>query len=276
MNTFPSNSQWPQIAHFFLQLIGSPLRPNEIDIQIIESHIQEWHKNNFHPPKALILGVTPEYYHLNWPSGAVVRAIDRTQAMIQHVWPGPVENIIHAEWLDMPVPNASLDMVLCDGGLHLLPYPTGQALLATRIASSLVQGGICIFRLFSPSGTPEKPDNVIKDLGQRKIPNLNILKLRLGMALQESPHTGVKLDDIWQYLHQFFPNQSKLAQHLGWTEEHLGAINAYRDTTARYYFVTEEQAIDCFKNAGFSLITRNYPDYLLGECCPTLVFEYRQ
>jgi SAM-dependent methyltransferase len=266
------DGQWPQVADSFLRLIGPPLRPLPADIEIVEMHVSHWHAATGRPPRALILGVTPEYYHLGWPQGSIVRAIDRTKAMIHHVWPGPVEHVTQAEWLDLSVANDSLDIVLCDGGLHLLPYPDEQAELARRLAASLAPGGRCLFRLFAPRAPAETPEQVLDALKQRTIPSLNILKLRLGMALQTSAKDGVKLDDVWCALDLAFPDQPSLARHLGWSEEHLGAINAYRGKMTRYHFVTEDEAIATLESAGLKLHARHQPDYLLGEHCPTLVF----
>ncbi|SMB27366.1 conserved protein of unknown function [Sterolibacterium denitrificans] len=273
-DTSKSESQWPQAAYFFLRLIGPPLRPVSADIGIVETQIARWHEKAGRPPRALILGVTPEYCKLAWPEGSVVRAIDRTQAMIDHVWPGPAEHVTQGDWLDLPVAGGSLDIVLCDGGLHLLPYPLGQGTLARRLAASLAPDGLCLFRLFAPSGSGpgETPENVLDALAAGAIPDLNVLKLRLGMALQASAEEGVKLDDVWQCLHRAHPDRAILARRLGWSEEHLGAIDAYRDTAARYHFVTEAQAIATFAAAGLALRARHQPDYPLGERCPTLVF----
>src|SRR5690606_7261339 len=121
------------------------------------------------PPRALILGVTPEIYHLPWPPGASVHAVDHTPAMIDAIWPGPRADVIEADWVDIPVGDASRDLVFCDGGLHLMPHGQHSVFAATmsRIVSP---GGLCLFRLFVPPGHEtgadhgESPEQVLDAL----------------------------------------------------------------------------------------------------------------
>ena len=74
-------SNWKQL--------GSPLRPLAEDVDFFARALREWCAA--HPgakPRALILGVTPELYRLPWPDAALVRAADRTPAMIRSDHPG--------------------------------------------------------------------------------------------------------------------------------------------------------------------------------------------
>ncbi len=190
--------QWPVVAGNWKQL-GSPLRPVAEDVAFFERALREWCAA--HPgakPRALILGVTPELYRLPWPDPALVRAADRTPAMIAHIWPGPAAHVIQADWRELPLPDASLDVVVCDGGLHLLDYPQGQSQLARTLARLIAPGGLFVVRLFVPPPQPEGAPEVLGALLAGRIPDLNCLKLRLGMALQRSPATGVALHAVWQ------------------------------------------------------------------------------
>ena len=134
------SQQWSQVARSWLQL-GSPLRPTLEDVGFYQDAIAGWCAN--HPgraPRGLILGVTPELYGLDWPDAGLLRAVDRTIELIEHVWPGKREQVLHCEWRHAGLPKASSDIVLCDGGLHLLDYPDGQQQLAARLAEWLTPG----------------------------------------------------------------------------------------------------------------------------------------
>jgi hypothetical protein len=48
-------------------------------------------------PGGLPLGVTPELYHLGWPSNTDLLALDRACVMIEEVWPGPA----NARWKEI-------------------------------------------------------------------------------------------------------------------------------------------------------------------------------
>jgi SAM-dependent methyltransferase len=272
--------QWPSVARIWHQL-GSPLRPVETDLDCCRAALADWLRDfDGRLPRALILGVTPELYHLPWPMGSLVMAVDRTHEMVRHVWPGDGSQVLLADWRQMEWPDASFDLVLCDGGLHLLDHPTGQRALADRLERIIAPGGRFVLRLFVPPAQPEAPQEVLKELLSGQIPNLNCLKLRLGMALQESPAEGVALQTVWRRLRETTGDWSELAATLGWPLEQLLAIDAYRDSPARYHFVSAAHAEDLMCNGDgsddggpFHLQRTSVPSYPMGAQCPTLVFH---
>jgi hypothetical protein len=223
----------------------------------------------------LLLGVTPELFRLPWPEGTDFLAVDRTQAMIETVWPGPREAVQCADWREFDLPNGSRDVVLCDGGLHLLAYPQEQGRLVEILCSILSDEGLCIFRLYVPPPQRESPDAVLKELLEGKISSLNILKLRLGMALMSSASEGVELGRVWRAIHAAAPNLEELALRIGWPVEHILAIHAYRESAARYHFVTVDQVSElfCASSGGFEVHSLDVPSYELGERCPTIVLR---
>jgi hypothetical protein len=222
----------------------------------------------------LLLGVTPDIYRLPWPEGTDVLAVDRSQAMIDIVWPGPKDAVLCTDWLSMALPDNSRDIAFCDGGLNLLSYPQEQQKLVHILRSLVSDKGLCIFRLFVPPQQRESPDAVLHDLIEGKIANLNILKLRLAMSLQVTAAKGVELNKIWRALHEIAPDLGGLAEKIGWPVEHMMAINMYRGSTARYSFGTVDQVHDLFcDSGGFKLRCLHVPSYELGERCPTIVLQ---
>jgi hypothetical protein len=113
------------------------------------------------------------------------------------------------------------------------------------------------------------------DLLEGRISSLNILKLRLGMSLLEGAAEGVELGKVWRLIHEAAPDLEGLAAKIGWSLEHMLAINAYRGSPARYYFVTVDQARDlfCGSPGGFEVRRLQVPSYELGEQCPTIVLQ---
>jgi SAM-dependent methyltransferase len=268
----PPPQHWSAMARSWEQS-GSPLRPSPEDVAAYESAARAW-IDRHGAPRVLLLGVTPEIYRLPWPLGNDFIAVDRTAAMIEHIWPGRREQVTQAGWTELPLPSASRDLAFCDGGLHLLDYPAGQQALVARLHDVISPGGRVIFRLFIPPAVRESPAAVVADLLARRIPNLNLLKLRLGMALQNSAEAGVAVRDVWQRLRDLAPDWATLAPRLGWPLEHLESVDAYRDSGARYHFVTREQAADLFcAGEKFALLSAATPTYALGERCPLVVFE---
>lgn len=268
-NEQSSADHWPDMSKVWEQ-IGQPLRPTQQDLDFLSEEIKLWaDKNGI--PRALILGVTPELYHLPWPNETDLMAVDHTQEMIDTIWPGSKDSAICADWPNMPIESNSRDIVMCDGGLHLLDYPDGQIQLIKTLQRVIAPGGLCIFRLFALPKHRETVEQVLDDLFNSNIPNLNILKLRLGMALQTSKTEGVVLENVWETLHQAAPDFERLANKIHWPLEHLLAINAYKNSPSRYYFLKTDEVKDLFDER-FSVKNVHVPDYDLGERCPTVVF----
>ena len=194
--------------------------------------------------------------------------------MIDEVWPGPKECAVQGDWLQMPFPPASRDLALCDGGPILLEYPTAHRALVDQLHRLLVPGGRVIFRAFVPPAKRESKQIVFDDLAQGRIANLNILKMRLGMAMQPSADEGVAIDDVLHAVESVDNDLARLAQRLGWTWDHMRVIEVYRDSPARYHFVSEEQLTRLFCHDGrFALVGRWHGTYPLAERCPIIAFE---
>jgi SAM-dependent methyltransferase len=271
--TSRTSDHWPELGRRW-RLLGPPLRPQAEDIRGYQEAIARRPRASA-PPRVLLLGVTPEIYHLRWPAGTDFQATDRAQAMIDNVWPGSPAAARCEDWTALSLPDRSRDLVFCDGGLHLLPYPEGQAALVRSLARVLAPAGLCILRLFVPPAAPEAPEAVLRDLSAGRIPDTNLLKLRLGMALQKQPRDGVRLADVWNAFHEAEPDAERLAARGGWPAEEVRAIEAYRGSESRYHFVSvdEERALFCARPGGFEAVSVRVPAYRLGERCPMLTLR---
>lgn len=267
--------QWHTVARHWAQ-VGPPLRPSRRDVQFATTAVLDWSRAHG-APRALIQGVTPELHDLPWPEGTDLVAIDHTQAMIDHVWPGRPEQAICAEWTDMPLDDASRDIVLCDGGDILMSYPDAHRAWAREMTRVIPPDGIAILRLFAPPTRQEDPDEVMAEFLRGEIANLNLLKLRLGMAMQDSLAAGTPIHDMWAAVHAAEPDFDKLARRVGWPVEHLRAIEAYRGRPARYHYlsVPDVEALFCDTAGAFTLESLQWPDYELGDRCPTLMLRRR-
>ena len=191
--------------------------------------------------------------------------------MIDALWPGPPGSVVRGDWTAPPFAHESWDVVLCDGGLHLLSYPGGQTLLARAIRAVLRPGGRFVTRLFAPPRRRERPEEVIADLRAGRVANVNLLKLRLGMALQEDPASGVALARVWEAV-AANGDVARVGRSLGWSAAHLATLNSYRDCADRYHFVTLDEAAGSFREAGWRLQTVGHGTYELAERCPVVTF----
>ena len=291
---------WGDMARRWRQL-GPPLRPSPEDIAFCTDAVGRWVRERG-APRVLLLGVTPELYHMPWPDGTDFLAVDHTQAMIDAVWPGPKDAVRCTDWreiahlvgrrpateqgeilgrdatgverLDRSRAKPWRDVVLCDGGLHLLPYPAEQRRLVETLQHVLAADGLCIFRLFLPFEDREPSSAILEDFVKGRISSLNVLKFRMWMSLQHDAAEGVALSTVWRAVHEAAGDFETLASAIGWSAEHMLAINAYRDSPSRYYFATLGEVKDLFCEGGGFEVTRTYePAYELGAQCPTIVFR---
>lgn len=249
-------------------LLGPPLRPSEPDLAGYMRGVAQ-----VESPRAAILGVTPELFSLPWPNGSDVIAIDHNLQMIEAVWPGPRESAIQGSWLALPLQSRSRSLVLCDGGLSVVGYPSASRALVDEVVRVLEPGGLGLFRLYLPPANAESADDALADLWAAKIPSPNHLKLRLGMAMQASSSEGIELAKIWDALHAAAPDFGDLAARIGWNLDELLAINAYRGSRNRYYFPTLAEVEAIFEEAGFRLEWISTPAYEMGERCPVACFR---
>lgn len=253
---------------------GPPLRPSAQDLEIYWDIIHPW-IHGHGAPRVLLLGVTPELYHLPWPEGTDFKAVDRSQAMIDAVWPGPKSCAECADWLSLNPADSARDIILCDGGLHFIDYPEGQHRLVRALYEILSQDGLCIFRLYALPSRRESAGGVIQDLLDGKIGTPEALKIRLSMALCSHPEEGVEADQVYRALLKAVPDLAEFASKIGWSVEQMQAIQDYKDSKCKFYWLGVDRtiALFCDDPGGFRVHRIMTPSYELGSRCPTIAFQ---
>ena len=265
--------QWDSMAECW-GLHGSPLRPGQDDVRLYQQVVNEL-AGGGGMRRAVILGVTPELYHLRWPAGTELRAIDRSADMIGRVWPGSEEQVVRGDWTERHFPEGSVQLVLCDGGLHLLEYPAGQSDLFQEVAAMLSRGGMAVFRLFLPPAVRVGPEEVLRKLRGGEVPDMNTLKLMLGHALTDSTPEGVVLARVWDFLHAGVgSDRDAFFDGLGWPAEEVAVIDFYRDSCSRYHFSTLEEVRGLVEH-DFHVRAVLAADHPMGQQCVHLQLERR-
>ncbi len=222
----------------------------------------------------MILGVTPELCcDLHWPPGTRLAALDGSKDMIEAVWPGDRKSAHLGSWTDIPFPQQSLDIVLCDGGFGLLTLEDQRRLLE-EVARVLAPGGVFAVRLFAPMGRTGTLEGIATDLINRRIASLDLLKLRLWGAMQESASTGVRPRDVVAQIHAMSDNGRFLVEQLGWNPEHVERLQVHRDSQAVYH-LTDETGLTAMVAMipGLSLLGIGRPDFPCGDSCPIVTLQ---
>lgn len=261
------------------QLIGPPLRPTAEDLDYLRDSVARLGRASAvsrpEPARrALLLGVTPEIAELAWQPPHQLLAVDKSEGMVNTVWPGDtaVRRAIVGDWLALD--EAPFDLVVGDGIFTLFDFPNGYARLAAALAQLVEPGGLLSVRLFCRPEPSESPEQVFRALFEGTIGNFHVFKWRLAMALQGDTTRGVRLADIWTTFRERGESVAAVAARSGWPEPVVGTIEGYRDVEDRYSYSTAHEVVDALA-AGFELIETWRPSYELGERCPHLSFRKR-
>jgi SAM-dependent methyltransferase len=269
--------QWGKMARQW-DLVGQPLRPGPEDIAALEKFVAQIAAPQ---PEALLLGVTREIAGMRWPEGTRLLAVDRSVDMIEYAWVRPEvagrrglaeASVTCGDWRNLPVPDGSRDLIVGDGCLVLIDYPTGAGETLASVHRALRPGGLFSHRFFLRPEAPEDPEQVFDDLRAGRIGNFHIFKWRIAMSLHGTIEEGVRLGDIWNRWHTAVPDPAALAEQLAWPLETVATIDAYRDMDTRFTYYTLDEARRVAA-PWFREIDRFVPGYETGERYQTLLFE---
>lgn len=253
---------------------GPPLRPSPPDIAAMERSVRMWHEGAaVRAPRVLLLGVTPEIAGMAWPAGTDLVAIDRSDAMIRHVWPGDVAGrriALRADWFDHDYGRN--DIVIGDGVFAIMRYPDDYRSIVGKIAGSLRRGGLFITRPFLQAPRREAPADVLRDLTEGRIGGIHAFKFRLAMALQSRTEDGVRQGDVFNAARDTGIDCDTLAARTGWSELEIDTLRIYRDKDARLSFPGAGEMASLMAGE-FTTVGEARMDYEMGERCPVMTYQ---
>jgi hypothetical protein len=254
--------------------VGYPLRPCAQDIQVVQGEVDQVSRACKHV-HALLLGATIELTSIGWPVNSSLTAVDSSHAMLMRCWRPPAgitSSAIQGLWDQLPLPPKSVDLVLADGSLSVLPGAHGIADVLRQLAIVLGESRRIVTRVFVRPESRETPGEVIDALRQGRIGNFHVFKWRLLMALHDSATEGVLLNTVYRAVDEAIPDRPGLAHELGWSLDSVNTIDAYKNAAWRYFFPTLSQFRELAAEY-FLELECHVPTYELGEKCPTLVLS---
>lgn len=275
-NSVQQRELWNRYAEKW-QFRGSPLRPCAEDIRVMCQAVTGWGAAHPEaPPRSLVLGVTPEFATMDWPDKTRLTAVDRNPIMIEKVWPGyphPGEGAVCGDWFDLPLPDASIDIVLGDGCFTVLNFLQCGGLMLS-VKRVLCNEGILILRSFVRPQVKERPEAVTEDLLAGRIGSFHVFWWRLNMSLYNEDKKGVHLGEVWDYWHKTGLESEGLAERMGWHPESIALINLYRGSDTFFFYPSFDELL-AFFDRHFSEVARYIPTYELGERCPIFILRPR-
>lgn len=272
-----TDSHWESSPSWW-DFLGSPLRPTRQDLDFLELELLPKIKTISSRKKIILLGVTPEIATLPWDEDTEIIAVDSSPNMIRTIWPEsqvPRGKVICGDWQELPLSDSSCDLILGDGCFTLLDYPSGYQKLLQEAFRVLKPKGLLSMRFFLKPSRAEEDKVIFEQLRNKSINNFHAFKWRLAMALQKSIEEGVKVSDIWQVWQQEVSNPEKLLQDLGWPIDLLSTIDIYKGSSSFYTFPTLLEVRNLFF-LRFTELSSFFPNYELGERCPTIFFQSRK
>lgn len=261
----PVVDHWDRYARHW-ELLGPPLRPPPDAVSAYTRELRPEGRS------VLLLGVTPELSAF----GASIVAVDETAAIIAALWPGdrPGRRAVVGDWLDLPIADASVEVVVGDGCLNAVSLRSQRRRLLEQIARVLKPGGRAAIRLFAGPETPEDLSAVTADAAQGRIANFHALKWRVAMACAaQHPERQIFVADILRSFNDLFPDRTELVRRTGWPAEVINTIDSYAGSSAEYNFVPAEALAEEAAQVFGQVRLAPTGTYALSERCPLLVFS---
>ena len=283
MNDETTSPLWRKIAYNWNKYNRPPFRPRKEDIRTMEKAVARWgNRSPDQRHRALLWGVTPEIAGMSWPDGTELLAVEKSEEMIREVWPGDIDGFrkaYHCDWLDaFSVIKHPVSAVIGDGCFNGVSYPDDWRALFVSANQVLKENGVFIMRFFLGPENRENPGDIFEELMENRIGSFPMFKFRLMMALQEDVREGARQHDMWQAWKEASINKEELMKITGWTKETIDTIDFWegrKGRTQRFWSPTFGELKTVFSDI-FTEIDITFPEYEMGECCPTLVFEKKE
>jgi SAM-dependent methyltransferase len=218
----------------------------------------------------LLLGVTPEYAKL----GKTMVAVDAGAHMIGALWIGDSETrkALLGNWLDLPLPDRSVDAVVGDGCLSAVVNKEQRLKVLEETARVLRPGGRAGMRLFVRQDAPESFDAIKADVEAGNVTQLTELVLRIAVALPAGPPDyGRKMNDVLDVINGMYPERADLLAVTGWKPEAFGFIDLYKGSETVCTWPSTEATVEEARRHFGDVRVVPSGNYRFAELCPIML-----
>lgn len=220
----------------------------------------------------LLLGVTPELSDI----GAATVALDWSEPMIAHIWPGDTDarRAVLGNWLAMPFRERRFSAAIGDGSLNALDF-SDYATLFGQLECVLLPGARIAVRIYVTPEPCEPIAHVRKEVLAGRVAGFHALKWRLAMAIAaEAADLNVPVARIYRIFNYEFPDRAALGHATGWSGETIDEIDAYADANTIYSFPTQRELVAALPRRFSNPRFLNSGSYELAERCPVFVADF--
>lgn len=272
---------WDALA---AQLPGLPLPPppsrvSPADVEFFEKQARRALTSLGKPSlDALLLGMTPAIAAMRWPEPTALVALDWSSGMIRHQWPRAglpaFAAPIRGDWRRMPLADACRDFVVGDCCQVSVDSFADCAAYHAEVARVLRPGGWFVQRCILRPDEPESLDALFERLFEGGLPNFEVFRRRLAMALHGADGESVRAGDVWRVWDERVPDRRALLARYGWPERTFDTLERWKGSQMRFPFPTLAELIE-LAGPTLELVECNVPGYDMGERCPRLVLRRR-
>ena len=255
-----------------------PLAPSADDVAWYEKQAHaHFETGGRRPLSMLLLGVTPTLATLRWPPKTTLISVDFSEGMIRRVGPttmlGKGATAVRADWRELPLATASLDLVLGDGHSAVLSGPADTAKLYAEAHRVLRPQGIFCERYFSRPPRLLSIEELFDRLLRKQITDLDLFRILLTMAMQREGE-GVLLREVWEFWHARVSDPIAMQRIFGWTNTALQNFNSWRLHPGRHNYPDQARIGEAF-SPWFDLVISETGSYPMADYFPRLLLRPR-
>lgn len=257
--------------------LPAPIRPAPEDIVFWESRLRTLcgQHEQLH---ALLLGVTSSLATLRWPVPTRLVALDWSGAMIRRAWPSAglpgFAAPVRGDWRQMPLADASRDLVLGDGCYAALATFTDCTALNGEAWRVLRPRALYCLRCYLRPERSEPLEGLFAELRAGRIGEFEIFVWRMAMALHGAARVGVRMDEVWRTWHAHVPDTRALLAQLNWSEQAYANIAQWQDSRIEMPLPTLTE-VQTMLAPRFEILECSFGGYEMGDRCARLVMRRR-
>ena len=201
-------------------------------------------------------------------------AVDAGPHMIAALWIGDdaTRKAVVGNWLDLPLPDRSIDAIVGDGCLSAVTSEPQRYRLLEEMARVLRPGGRAGIRLFARPKKTEPLEAIKADALAGRIKPLTEIVLRIALSLPAAgPDYALKMSDVLDAINVMFGDRTELMAAGGWRPEAFRFIDLYKDSDTICCWLNEDvhvaEALRHFADVRL-VPSGSYP---VAERCPILL-----